>query len=292
MDKNINDFLKNEILKTAIYTFIVAWDEAIKEAESKETAGNDNTIPENSANNQKTDQSNFVDELPSDFWKQDTIAYDDMVTFAKKFLNMHLEFNEDGSKKPHKFIYKERKNLYPIQEDIVDYLRKTGFVDAEYLHSSIQSMVSRRLRLLSGLKENDPLQLESDGVIICTQKQYKPFTIVDKRKVYKEKIIKDIDAIDVQGRRLFAKLSKSVIYHLGTGGVVIFFQNDVDLSGTMPFLKKFVGESYLCDMFDIKGRMFILIDGFEEEITTTVNDLVDLVDAVYEEQNKPKRKTL
>ena len=50
---NINDFLKNEILKTAIYTFIVAWDEVIKELDFKITnlsiIQNVKKITENSA---------------------------------------------------------------------------------------------------------------------------------------------------------------------------------------------------------------------------------------------------
>ena len=51
-------------------------------------------------------------------------------------------------------------------------------------------------------------------------------------------------------------------------------------------MKKFIGERYLCDMFEIKGRLFVLLGGREEDFSTTTDCLDDLVKAIYRGQNK------
>lgn len=293
MRKNIRDYIENDTLSAIIYSFIVAWDKIIEEKKIKKDEILVNTEMENSSVNNETAQiSTNLNEFYNEFWNKEETTLEELEQFAHKFLIDNLEFNAEGEKQPHKFQNIKRKNQYPTQSDIVDYVIKTKYADKAYIQASVQSMISRRLAKMLDMDKRDPLGLESDGIIVRSCWEYRLYTVVDKRRDYKERLLKNIKAVDAQGVRYFAKLSKSDIYQLGSGGIVIFFDEDVDLSGTKYFLRKFINKSYVCDMFDIKGRLIVLLDGDEEEMDKTINDLCDLVNAIFTEQNKPPKTSL
>lgn len=77
---------------------------------------------------------------------------------------------------------------------------------------------------------------------------------------------------------------KNIVYLLGNGAVVLFFEDQSHLDVTISFLEKYVGSSFLCDIFEIKGRLMLLLDGTEQEIADTTNDLAELVDRAYSVQ--------
>ena len=290
MDKNIYERIQNVGITMAIYTFILAWDNIIKENEAKKSPDNDtgNEIDVTPSLPVITDDELFFNK----FWERKDLSYDLMLAFATKFLKRKLKFDNVGEKLPHTIYNKTRKTLYPVQMDIVDYFWETKLVKILYAENSIQSKVSRELEILSGRNiEASILKANFEAAVVCTKRQYKPYAISDKRKSIIEKIVHNINAVDDDNHLIFAHLKKDIVYQLGNGGVVIFFDDQAHLKGTISFLKRYVGDSYICDIFEIKGRLILLLDGTEQEIADAMNDLSDLVDRAYSAQN-PVRKSI
>lgn len=288
MKKSIHERIHNVGITMAIYTFILAWDNIIKANETKKS----------SKTNNRTDKMSFLpvisDEelLSKSFWKRNDLTYDLMLSFATRFLEHALTFDDKGNKCPHTIYQTTRKTLYPVQMDIVDYCWKTGMVSVLYAQNSIQSKVSRELGELTGKKKRESiLNVEADVAVVCVNRQYKPYAVFDKRKSITEYLIKNINSVDEDNHLKFARLKKSIIYQLGDGGVVLFFDEQSHLKETTRILEKYVGESFLCDAFEIKGRLILLLDGTQEEIADSIKDLVDLVEKIYSAQH-PIRKSV
>ena len=266
----------------AIYTFILAWDNIIKENETKKNGKKSN------------DYNEIFSVLPAEsedylagnnFWERKDLTYDIMLSFATSFLKRKLKFDSNGKKLPHTIYDTPRKTMYPVQMDIVDYFWETKMVKVMYAERSIQSKVSRELATLTGADIDEPIpKSDIDTAIVCIKRQYKPYAISDKRKATIDILIRNINAVDEDNHLCFARLKKDIVYLLGNGAVVLFFEDQSHLDGTISFLEKYVGSSFLCDMFEIKGRLMLLLDGTEQEIADTTNDLAELVDRVYSVQ--------
>jgi hypothetical protein len=318
MSNNIYDRIRNNLLTAAIYTFVLAWDEIIKEKQQhinkeKQQPPSENTQqPINKDPQQQTnpscsdeippsrviarsqrDKKDQCETLPAIFWEKDNLSIDEMMREARRFLTENLKFASDGSVLPHRFSKITRKNDRPIQMDIIEYFKATKFIKDVYEEVSIQSSVSRELQYLTGSKDpNNKSIPKTHGVLICVNRKYVPYSLADKRK----KIIADFKkyarATNEEGVRLFADLDRDYVYNLGNGGVVIFFKEHVNLTATIAFLKDFIGEDQTCDIFDVKSRLFILLDGLKKEQEEAMNDLAELVYAVYTEQHKLEMKPL
>lgn len=281
MLKSIYDRIHGKAITMAVYTYILAWDNIIKENESKKKEESD-TSDKVTKSPQKSDDILFT----ADFWKQDSVTYDQMLSYATSFLKRKLKFDSNGKKLPHTIYDTTRKTTYPIQMDIVDYFWETNMVKTMYAEQSIQSKVSRELKALTGMDiDNSILKSDADSAIVCVKRQYKPYAISDKRKAIIDELVQNINEVDEDNQLCFARLKKDVVYLLGNGAVVLFFEDKSHLDGTITFLEKFVGSSFLCDIFEIKSRLILLIDGTKKEIEDAANDLADLVDSAYSAQH-------
>lgn len=275
----------------AIYTFILAWDDIIKknEAEKRKNKGKEDE--------EDKEKNNMPDETPApslksdgalssnNFWLREDLTYDLMLSFATDFLKQKLKFDSNGEKLPHTIYDTPRKTMYPIQEDIVDYFWETKMVKNMYAEQSIQSKVSRELKKLTGRDIDKSIwRSDIDVAVVCTKRQYKPYAISEKRKAIIDVLVKNINAVDEDNHLCFARLKKNMVYLLGNGAVVLFFEDQSHLDGTITFLEKYVGSSFLCDIFEIKGRLMLLLDGTEQEIADVTNDLAELVDSAYSAQ--------
>ena len=273
----------------AVYIFILAWDEVIRAHQTAVTSPQDG---DNQATSPNNEEFLFIlprgDMLPPDFWDDEQLSLKEMLNNAKTFLSERLIFNSEGEVLSHRLLTKERKNKYPIQTDIVEYLKTTEYVSNEYQEVSIQSSVSHVLDNLRGVdkKSSKTDRVALTGLIVCVNREYKPFSAQEKRNEIILSVDKDLANIEKYGVKKFAKLTKDIIYDIGKGGIILFFEEDAKLDETQDFLKKFIGEQYLCDMFEIKGRLFVLLGGREEDFSTTTDCLDDLVKAIYRGQNK------
>lgn len=233
--------------------------------------------------------------LPSNMWEDEQLSLQTMFNDAKAFLSDRLALDADGNVLPHVMLNQKRKKMYPVQADIVDYLKATRYAEHEYQQVSLQSSVSHaldHLRGIEGIKSKSFNRIELEGLIVRVHNEYKPFSARERRNEIIMDIAGDMTAIEKYGIKKFAKLAKDVIYDIGKGGIILFFDEDAKLDETQVFLKKFIGKQYLCDMFEIKGRLFVLLGGDEKDFPTTAEALDDLVKVIYQGQNKPRPITI
>lgn len=290
MKEDIFSRIKTNPLTKVAYIFILAWDDILKE---KQRYREEN--PSQDPSRCELDHDSAIAEhvkhsiLPDGFWDDKN---KNLMLTVRKFLEPRLILNSDGSKKRHMIHTRERKNTYPVQMDIVDFINFSNILEGVYKTVSVQSRLSHELDKLMGIdKKSEEYSFESNGLIIRVNREYKPFSIQDKRAAMIEHIQKNVDALTPNGDKIFAKLVKDDLFDIGKGGVILFFEEDVKLAETKNFLISFIGENYVFDMFDVKGRLFVLLAGEEDDWYIIVKQLNDLTDAVYKAQNKPVNKS-
>lgn len=294
MREKIFSLIKNDLYARTAYIFILAWNDVLNEKrrrlkENLTISSDEESIDHKKIVEEHIDRSN----LPRSLWDDEEIGLKQLMIDAREFLYKRLNVDKNDSKMPHTIMSTTRKNEYPIQMDIVEYIATKYFANTDYRWSDIQSFLSRKLSTFMGVDKKTPSSLaESSGLIIRVNREYKPFSIQDKRASMIGWAAKNIDCVNEYGVRIFAKLAKKSVYNIGNGGAILFFEDQDNLSGIHDFLRKFVGEPYVCDTFDVKGRLFVLIDGTTKEIEEALQQLAELIDTIYAEQNKPVKLSL
>jgi hypothetical protein len=309
--KNINDRVEKDALCRAIYAFLIAWEELLNEAlVSYEQSSYWNDPPGDYQNHPEfiiledrvvpynvymRGDTRFPSKVIFD---TDPWNLDQMIDFSKRFLKDKMEFDENGNKISHTIQSKKRTGLYPIQEDIVDFFRSTGWESTIKAESTMQSHVSRRLSLLAGEREKTTEKPNKDTpsptalIIRLNKRQWAPVGLTTQREKLKETFLSDVVPDKKRVRPTFATLSRNSIVQLNYQTVIIYFKKNQRLKTTQDNLKEYIGECFIADMFSITNdsRLVIILDGSERERKQICDNLANLIGELYYEQADPRTR--